>query len=359
MKLNKTQEQIVKTTKSHVLVHSAAASGKTRVLTERVRYLLNELKCPPSEIVVITFTNNAANEMFKRLEHPDGLFIGTVHSYCNYLLRGNAIDTSNILKEERFDDLFEEIKKNKECLKHITHLIVDEAQDCTNPQFEFFELINPDNYIYFYDIRQSIYGFADADPYYLISKEKEPDTFIYQMNQNYRNGYNILEFAQNLLYSLGEDYEDNSIAMREEDGYVYHTKWDYSKIADHMAEVDKYGDWFVLCRSNRELDLLGAMFTNRNIPYTTFKQADLSNDELEKRLAANCIKLLTIHSSKGLESKNVLVCVPPLFNDEEKRVKYVAATRAKDLLIWNKLPNRRKRGTRAKVPVIEEWVNWE
>ena len=358
MELNKVQEQIVKDDNKKVVVCSSAASGKTSCIVERLRYLLKN-GVAPSNIVAITFTNNAANEMLKRLGHPDGLFIGTVHSYANYLLKSSGIDTSALLSEEDFDGLFDLVKKNQTCIKKVEYLLVDEAQDSTDAQFNFFDMINAEHTMLIGDHRQSIYSFANSDVDAFLNYTRRPDTVVYVMNQNYRNGYNILEFAQNLLYSLGEDYEDNSIAMREEDGYVYHTKWDYSKIADHMAEVDKYGDWFVLCRSNRELDLLGAMFTNRNVPYTTFKQADLNNDELEKRLAANCIKLLTIHSSKGLESKNVLVCVPPLFNDEEKRVKYVAATRAKDLLIWNKLPNRRKRGTRAKMPVIENWVNWE
>ena len=99
------QEQIIKTNKSKVLVSSSAAAGKTLCLVERIKYLLN-MGVSPSEIVAITFTNNAASVMYERLGYPNGLFIGTVHSYCNYLLRGGAVDTTDILNEERFDDLF-------------------------------------------------------------------------------------------------------------------------------------------------------------------------------------------------------------------------------------------------------------
>ena len=102
------QKQVITTDKPHVLVASAAASGKTQTLVGRIKYLL-EQGVPPEEIVAITFTNNAASVMYERLGYPNGLFIGTIHSYCNYLLRGNAIDTSKIIEEERFDDLFEEI----------------------------------------------------------------------------------------------------------------------------------------------------------------------------------------------------------------------------------------------------------
>ena len=102
--LTTTQKQIVTTDKSKVLVMSSAASGKSRVIVERIKYLLDK-GVDPSKIVAITFTNNAASVMYERLGYPNGLFIGTVHSYANYLLRGGAINTAKILKEERFDDL--------------------------------------------------------------------------------------------------------------------------------------------------------------------------------------------------------------------------------------------------------------
>ena len=89
---NEVQQQIITTTKPYVLVHSAAASGKTKTLVGRLQYLLDS-GVDPEEIVAITFTNNAASVMFERLGNPKGLFIGTVHSYCNFLLRGGAIDT--------------------------------------------------------------------------------------------------------------------------------------------------------------------------------------------------------------------------------------------------------------------------
>ena len=141
------QKQIITTDKPHVLVCSAAASGKTQTLIGRLKYLLDS-GVDPSEIVAITFTNNAASVMYERLGYPSGLFIGTVHSYANYLLRGGAIDTKDLLDQERFDDLFPRIEKNPNCIKHVTHLILDEGQDSTEAQFRFFELINPDNYMY-------------------------------------------------------------------------------------------------------------------------------------------------------------------------------------------------------------------
>lgn len=342
MKLNNQQKQIVETNKNKVLVSAAAASGKTALIIERIKFLLRNGE-QPNKIVAITFTNNAANEMLERLGRPDGLFIGTVHSYSNYLLRSNAIDTSQYIEKEDFDELFELVKKNPDCIKPINHLIVDEAQDSTDLQFNFFELLKPKNFMYCYDIRQSIYGFADANPDRIIKLSYEPDVTTYNMSINYRNGYNILNFAKNLLYNLDPEFEDHSIAARNEDGFVQHTHWTYKNIVDYFKERDDYKTWFILCRTNQEITILCDMFDKEFIPYTTFKQADLTNDEIEKRLNENVIKVLTIHSAKGLESDNVLVLNAGCYNDEERRLSYVAATRARNLLIWNKLSKKKKK----------------
>ena len=90
MSLSEIQKKIVEAEEEKIIVLSAAASGKTAVLTERVRYLLNS-GVDPKEIVVITFTNAAAEELNERLSRPTGLFVGTIHSYANYLLRASAL----------------------------------------------------------------------------------------------------------------------------------------------------------------------------------------------------------------------------------------------------------------------------
>ena len=358
MEYNNVQKEIISTGKPHVYVVSAAASGKTQTLIGRLKFLL-DLGVDPSEIVAITFTNNAASVMYERLGYPNGLFIGTVHSYCNYLLRGGAIDTTDILRQERFDDLFEEIKENPECIKHISHLIVDEAQDSTEQQFEFFELLNPDNYMYFFDHRQTIYGFAGSCPEYLIYNMRKPDVTVYEMILNYRNLPNILHFAKKFLYRLGPDYTDSSIPMRLPDAgarmNVLEGNYTPTEACDALIfmkeKLDtKWGDWFILCRTNADVDSFRIILEREGIPNDTFKQAELTNSEIEKKMRENTVKVLTAHSSKGLEIPCVLAYNIRAYNDEEARLCYVAATRARDFLIWAKAP---KKKLKKKV------VNWE
>ena len=354
-----TQKQIITTDKPYVLVDSASASGKTQTLVARIQYLLDN-GVLPEEIVTITFTNNAASVMYERLGYPNGLFIGTVHSYCSHLLRGGAVDITDILNEERFDDLFTEIKQNLNCIKHVSFLCVDECMDCSKEQFDFFELINPDNYMYFYDLRQTIFSFAGAYPEYLIELSHRPDVTVYSMKQNFRNAPDILRFAKKFLYRLGPDYEDDSISMRKPtDGYNYHAlEANYtpdeaveSLLKNNERLKGNWKDWFVLCRTNADIELFETLFKKRNIPVDTFKQSDLTNSQIETKLKENTIKVLTVHSAKGMQSKYVLAYNIRAYSDEEARVCYVAATRARDLLIWAKMPPKRKKKSRI--------VNWE
>ena len=100
--LTEKQRLIVETTKSKVVVVASAAAGKTRCITERVRWLLGQ-GVTPEKIAAITFTNAAAEEISERLGNPEGVYIGTIHGLANYFLRLGGVDTSQILNEEKFD----------------------------------------------------------------------------------------------------------------------------------------------------------------------------------------------------------------------------------------------------------------
>lgn len=355
MNINLMQQKIITTEANKVVVLSAPASGKTATVVNRIKYLLNRGE-NHKEIVAITFTNNAASEMLERLGNPENLFIGTVHSYCNYLLLKAGINTRKVLDANDFDKLFEIIKKHLEAIDHIKYLIVDEAQDSDESQFEFFlNVLKPENWMLIGDLRQSIYGFNGACPEKLIELSKKEDVVTYKMNTNYRNGRKILDYARSIIYPLGEDYYDESIPARQVNGKVVRDCLPLSEIPFLIRDygAKSYKDWFVLCRSNLQVEQICRALKKEEIPYDTFKQADLDYKELKKRNQDNTVKVLTAHSAKGLEAKNVIVYGITPWSDEERRLAYVAATRAENLLIWITAPRRKRR--KRKTQSVSNW----
>src|SRR3990167_5277281 len=94
--LNPEQQNAVKATEGPTLILAGAGSGKTRVLTYRVAYLISEKKIQPENILVMTFTNRAAGEMVQRIrkllsDEPLASghqpVMGTYHSFCARVLR--------------------------------------------------------------------------------------------------------------------------------------------------------------------------------------------------------------------------------------------------------------------------------
>ncbi|MCH7640799.1 ATP-dependent helicase [Patescibacteria group bacterium] len=95
-KLNKEQLAAVKHRKGPLLIIAGAGTGKTTVITERIKYLIAKGKTKPSEILALTFTEKAAREMEERVDiaMPYGytqMWISTFHSFCDRALRAEAL----------------------------------------------------------------------------------------------------------------------------------------------------------------------------------------------------------------------------------------------------------------------------
>lgn len=223
--LNEKQREAVEQTEGAVLVLAGAGSGKTRVLTERVAYLIDQ-GVRPWNMLAITFTNKAAQEMRERIEETLGLdirdmWISTFHAMCVRMLRryGDRIGyTSNFLIYDT-DDTLRLIKKILEEMglkeskayaeRLIRSLISRYKNEDTRLDFgSWVEEKNPFITEYAEDIynkyqermrRQDAMDFDDLLLYTLQMLEQEEDVRAY--------------YQQKFHYVLVDEYQDTNMAQ--------------------------------------------------------------------------------------------------------------------------------------------------
>src|SRR6266545_336989 len=196
-------EQLAAVTLPHgsALILAGAGSGKTRVLTTRIAWLLATGQASPLSILAVTFTNKAAKEMLLRLStltpvNTRGMWIGTFHGLCNRMLRAHyrdaglpqlyqIMDTQDQLAlikrlykahgidDNRFPELllrtFELLSRHDVLREHyqrrFAHLLVDEFQDTNVLQYRWLRLLAGPHAAVFAvgDDDQSIYAFRGAN----------------------------------------------------------------------------------------------------------------------------------------------------------------------------------------------------
>jgi len=121
--LNPEQREAVVTTEGPLLIVAGAGSGKTRVLTQRIGYLIKEKQVPPWTILAITFTNKAAREMKNRIAALTGptaeeIWISTFHSMCVRILRRD-IDRLGYSRSFSILDSGDQLSVIKQCQKEL------------------------------------------------------------------------------------------------------------------------------------------------------------------------------------------------------------------------------------------------
>jgi superfamily I DNA/RNA helicase len=335
MDLSTKQKEIINSPYNRIAVRAAAASGKTTLLTEKVRSLLVN-GVAPSTIAVITYTRMAAANLIERLgtDYKDGIYIGTVHSLAAHFLSKNGKGgmIHQAAEDEEFDTLFAECQ-NLNLKGEYNWVLLDEGQDSSTSQLEFiFTMLDPPNIFVVYDDRQCIFEEQNKLDQYI----KKEQLYVYQMNENYRNCPSILKFAKAQL--SGSKLTDNSVPMNFVPGQVWRDTYTFDLFK--TIPPNEYNKWAILAPTNQDLNFLKKQLENLNIPYVTFKQSSITKSQLNKLMSENTVKLLTIHSAKGLEWDNVIVYDVNHFMLKAAwyaaALRYVGATRAKTKLYWLK-----------------------
>lgn len=256
--LNNKQYEAVVNTEGPCLVIAGAGSGKTKVLTHKIAYLMQEKNAKPWDILAITFTNKAANEMKERIEGLVGdavrdMWIGTFHSICVRILR-RFIDRIGFESSFIIFDTSDQKTLIKACLKELgidDKMFTDRAvqSEISNAKNE---MLQPEQYL----VR------ANGD------FRKEKIASIYQLYQKKLKENNAIDFDDIINYTI-------KILLENPDVLEY-----YSNKFKYIL-VDEYQD------TNKAQFTLVTMLASRNGNITvvgdndqgiySFRGADISN----------------------------------------------------------------------------------
>ena len=206
--LNEEQYNAVVCTEGPVLVSAGAGSGKTRLLTYRIAYLITECKVPAQKILAITFTNKAANEMKERIQKiaPDGelVTVSTFHSFCARMLRSYSSfipnykenftiysenDTSKLMK-----DIFKQMNITDENIK-------DEFKH--NISILKNDNISIEEYVKIFKYDRNI---VDFEKFYRTYQSELVKNNAMDFDDLLINFYNLISTNQDVLKSIQNKY---------------------------------------------------------------------------------------------------------------------------------------------------------
>lgn len=314
------------------LMNDFIVTHNTRTLIGRIQRLLDE-GVEPSSIVAFTFTNQAAEEMRKRLgDKCKDMFIGTIHSYANKICSIGNIDTYDYIQTERFDKIIEKaITVPWEKYPAVKYLFVDEFQDTDPIQYSFITRILAENRFYVGDERQFIYSFRGATDRFIRELATDDNFEKYPLVDNYRNPPNILRFADDFLNSMPK-ISPCANPVQVKSGFL--DECTFRDAAEEMTWTEDWTGWTVLCRTNSEIEAAQEYLDSKDVRNVIVKRGDLDLNQMGDLLGRNAVKIMTIHSAKGLEFDHVVAVGCKTFNEEERRICYVAATRAMKSLYW-------------------------
>ena len=196
--LNKEQIEAVKTVEGPMLVIAGAGSGKTKVLTTRIAYLIQNNFARPRDILAVTFTNKAAKEMRERLGSILGenvvkyMWVGTFHSICGRILREN-IENYQFQSGKKLDKnftIYDETDSVAIIKQAIKKLNIDDK--IYKPQLVKAVISNAKNKM------QDAYSFAT----FARDFKSQKIASIYELYENILNNNNAIDFDDMLMLTV-------------------------------------------------------------------------------------------------------------------------------------------------------------
>lgn len=298
--LNKQQYEAVTHTNGPLLIIAGAGSGKTRVLTYRIAYLLQQFKAAPNQILALTFTNKAAREMKDRIKNLIGdkaqkLWMGTFHSIFSKILRFEAnklgygqdftiYDTSD--SEQVIKQILQELNFDPKEIKPKT--IRNKISDAKN------QLIDPGSYQNRFvsstldDITARVYAIYVKR--LKQSNAMDFDDLLIKPIELFEENPELLEkYQDRFKYILIDEYQDTN-----------HAQYKATKmLADKYKNICVVGDDAQSIYSFRGADISNIL--NFQEDYDNAKQVPLEQNYRSTRSILQCADSIIKKNSKQLD----------------------------------------------------------
>ena len=218
--LNNQQKKAVELVGSPLLIFAGAGSGKTRVLTEKIAYLIENIGIPPEHILSVTFTNKAANEMKERVQRlithdVSKMTIGTFHSVCAGLLRKHI----HVIGYDNNFTIYDQADSKQLIKKVISDMNLDSKTFQAN-KYQYLisnlknKMIKPDDVLlntdsYIDEILRDIY--VDYNTKLKENNAADFDDLLLLPLDIFNTNPSLLEYYQNKFqYVLVDEYQDTN-----------------------------------------------------------------------------------------------------------------------------------------------------
>lgn len=257
MELNEPQREALHHEEGPLLILAGAGSGKTKVVTGKIAYLIEKKGVWPSSILAITFTNKAASEMKHRVsklisEDVDQMWIGTFHSICVRILRMN-IDKIGYTKDFTIYDYDDQVTLIKECINELNL-----NKEMYKERSVLAQVSNLKNS----EVRPQDYIDSTSDFY-----EKNIGR-VYELYVKKSKAYNALDFDDLLIQTVRLLREDEELRKYYQNKFQYIFVDEYQDTNEIQYKLIK-----LLCKENPNLTAVG----DNDQSIYKWRGADISN----------------------------------------------------------------------------------
>jgi hypothetical protein len=346
----------------HQRILASAGSGKTTTIAARIAWLLTNTNVTSDQIVLLTFSRNAAREMLQRVRRLVGsvsLWAGTFHALANTILRSCSESSHTSSSLFFVDELpvrwmqWMRTDRGRKWVGRIKYIVVDEFQDINAIQWRLLETMRHigSRMIIVGDDAQNIYTWRGSSAAFLLDFHKLiPNVHDYQLRQNYRSTEAIVSVANRVMRGIPTlPWKEHMIAhkkggIKPDVLFFWRASDEYLWLAKTLLElrtVAPHATVAVLARNNVELYRAEEVLLQNGVRtrFLVMERADGDGETHHEGVSKGVVDLATFHGSKGLEW-DYTFCIS-LSDDTlpskktpneiigERRLFYVAVTRAR------------------------------